>query len=142
MPGVMQKPEHKKPLDRYEIDRSNLGNNNVPTENIDSIYRALYVHSVGFYKQLKESTCNANGKEYIQSNIWRVFQILLEHACKTEYRIITRTLEEHHRGQVDELEKKILELNTYYAGKVRELKLRMAELDKEYVELDLQKTMI
>lgn len=50
MPGVMQKPEHKKPLDRYEIDRSNLGNNNVPTENIDSIYRALYVHSVGFYK--------------------------------------------------------------------------------------------
>ena len=61
------------PLDRYEIDRFNLESNNITQENIDGIYRGLYVHSVGFYRKMKEITTNAIGKENIISNIWRVF---------------------------------------------------------------------
>lgn len=51
-------------------------------------------------------------------------------------------MEEHHRAKEDELEQKILVLNKHYVGKVKELKVRMTQIDEEYVELDLQKTMI
>lgn len=57
---------------------------------VDRIYRALYVHSVGMFHLLKEVTGRlGDGKEALLSDIWRVFQILLEYSCQAEYKMIT-----------------------------------------------------
>lgn len=56
MPGIMKRPEHKKPLDRYEVDRFTLSNMRVPLEKIDRIYRSLFVHSVGFFGLINDAT--------------------------------------------------------------------------------------
>lgn len=82
MPGILNKPEHQKPLQRYEIDRINLSKFGLSDEIIDRVYRSLFVHSVGFFGLLKEATKNLQeGKDYLRINIWKVFQILLECAC-------------------------------------------------------------
>ena len=65
---------------------------------------------------------------------------MLEHACKADYTLITRTLEMNHRKQVDELEEKVQVLNKFYIEKEEELKVRMAKLDEEFEDLDLQRT--
>lgn len=52
----------------------------------------------------------AQSKQSILANVWRVFQILLEYACKTEYRLITRSLEEAHLQIVEQKEEKLKDM--------------------------------
>lgn len=61
-------------------------------ENIDRIYQALFVHTVGFFELLGETTkLMPEGLKFaFQMKIWRVYMILLEYACKTDYEMITR----------------------------------------------------
>ena len=54
IPGVLIKPEHKLPIHRYGIDRNNLVNSGISTEEVDRIYRSLFVYSVGFFEMLKK----------------------------------------------------------------------------------------
>ena len=108
MPGVLKRPEHKNPLSRYEIDKHTLTAGAVHEDMVDRIYRALFVHSVGFFGMIKEATKNVKeGKAAIQANIWRVFQVLLEYACKTDYKLVTQKIEESHLGKFDELNREI-----------------------------------
>ena len=53
--GILLKPEHKTPISRYGIDKMTLTNAGVPVETVDRLYRALFVHSVGFFEFIK--TC-------------------------------------------------------------------------------------
>ena len=53
IPGVILKPEHQNPISRYGIDRLVLANAGIPTNDIDRIYRSLFVYSVGFYELIK-----------------------------------------------------------------------------------------
>lgn len=52
IPGVVLKPEHKNPVSRYQIDRLSLTNAGVPSDQVDRIYRGLFVYSIGFYEML------------------------------------------------------------------------------------------
>ena len=54
IPGVLTKPAHKNPVHRYGIDRQTLINAGVSTEEVDRIYRSLFVYSVGFFELLKK----------------------------------------------------------------------------------------
>ena len=91
IPGVCKLPESTRPLCRYQVDRMFLNNMGVSSEHIDRMYRALFVHSLGFFQLLRNATLNVSkGKEVIQANLWRVFQVLLEVSCKTEYEMITQ----------------------------------------------------
>ena len=54
IPGVILKPEHKPPIQRYGIARILLTQNRIPNEFVDRIYRALFVYSVGFYELIKK----------------------------------------------------------------------------------------
>mmetsp|Transcript_21919 Transcript_21919/g.34056 ORF Transcript_21919/g.34056 Transcript_21919/m.34056 type:complete len:107 (+) Transcript_21919:501-821(+) len=104
MTGILRRPEHKNPLNRYEIDRQNLLDMKVSIQTCDRVYRALFVHSVGFFELLKDSTKSVvEGKEKIQANIWRVFQILLEYACKTDYTLVTQQMEKTHQEKLEDL---------------------------------------
>jgi hypothetical protein len=59
---------------------------NVHPDMVDRIYRGLFVHSVGFFGLIKDATEHMKeGQAATQANIWRVYQVLLEYACKTDY---------------------------------------------------------
>ena len=40
----------------FEIDRMTLNNFGVPASDVERLYRALYVNSIGFYDTIKQST--------------------------------------------------------------------------------------
>ena len=54
IPGVLTKPEHKNPIHRYGIDRMTLVSAGISSEEVDRIYRSLFVYSVGFFELLKK----------------------------------------------------------------------------------------
>lgn len=69
------------------------------------MYRALFVHSMGFLQTIREIVSgiedgldqNARGKrDFMQVNVWKVYQILLEYCCITDYRmLLTKQQIEH-----------------------------------------------
>lgn len=106
MPGIVSKPEMALPLCRYEVDRMQLNNQGIDMDTIDRIYRSLFVHSVGFFQMIKDSThgCPTESKQITQSNLWRVFQICIEYSCKADYKLMTQVIEEKHLEKYEALE--------------------------------------
>lgn len=95
MAGLLRRPEHIAPIRRYQIDKQTLQTLGLSTEMQSRIYQSLYVHSIGFHAFVKELTKHVvEGRAALRVNIWKVFQILLECACKTDYKLITQRLEE------------------------------------------------
>lgn len=88
IPGTALKAEHKLPISRYQIDRHTLINFGIPNETVDRIYRGLFVYSVGFYELLNKVLSYTEKKYTIVINIWKVFSILLEYCCRTDYRML------------------------------------------------------
>lgn len=85
IPGIIVKPVHKQPMSRYKIDKLYLHSQSVPIEDIERIYRSLFVYSIGFYEMILKCTQHAKNKYSILSSLWKVFQILLEYCCKSNY---------------------------------------------------------
>ena len=85
IPGVILKPTQKPPLQRYSIDRLFLHSVNVEVGNIDRIYRGLFVYSIGFYEMLHKCLNHAKNKYTLLSAVWKVYAILLEYCCKSNY---------------------------------------------------------
>ena len=52
---------------------------------IDRIYRGLFVYSIGFYEMLNKSLSHAKNRYTLLSAIWKVYSILLEYCCKSNY---------------------------------------------------------
>ena len=85
IPGMLIKPSHKKPLTRYGIDRQQLINAKIPYQDTERIFRSLFVYSLGFYEMLDKIFSHCEYKTSILGNVWRVFALLLEFCCKTNY---------------------------------------------------------
>ena len=109
IPGIILKPEHKKPLSRYGIDRNQLLQGNIPHHQIDRIYRALFVYSLGFYEMLSKVLSGSTQKNIFQSALWKVFAILLEYCCKTNYKMLITQITAAHKEQLDAIEKEFSE---------------------------------
>ena len=63
---------------------------------VDRIYRALFVYSVGFYELVEKCLEHTNNKYTIIVAIWKVFAILLEYCCRTDYRtMISKIVQEN-----------------------------------------------
>jgi hypothetical protein len=111
IPGVITKPEQANPIHRYGIDRNTLVNAGVSAEEVDRIYRSLFVYSVGFFEMLKLILSTTKRNYSIITSIWKVFQVLLEYCCKTDYRILIAELSDKHAAELnfieDEFKKKI-----------------------------------
>jgi hypothetical protein len=88
IPGMITKPTHKQPLERYSIARLYLHQQGMKVEDIDRIYRGLFVYSLGFYEMIYKCTEHARGKYTLMASIWKVFSILLEYCCKTNYKMM------------------------------------------------------
>ena len=54
IPGTLLKPEAINPLFKYGIHRDLLLSQNVSMQDIDRIYRALFVYSIGFQEIIKK----------------------------------------------------------------------------------------
>ena len=85
IPGVILKPTQKQPLQRYNIDRLFLHSVEVGVPDIDRIYRGLFVYSIGFYEMLHKCLNHAKNKYTLLSSLWKVYSILLEYCCRSNY---------------------------------------------------------
>ena len=63
---------------------------------VDRIYRGLFVYSIGFYEMLHKSLDHAKNKYTLLSSIWKVYSILLEYCCKSNYKMLITKLSTEH----------------------------------------------
>lgn len=52
IPGIILRPTHKNPMKRYMIDKIYLHAQGMSLQDIERIYRAMFVYSVGFYEMI------------------------------------------------------------------------------------------
>jgi hypothetical protein len=81
-PMVIRRPEHMRPLERYDLSRIQLLEIGLMQSEIDRLYRALYVYTFGFFAILKDYGAKLDNRmkkdkldisNYLESNIWHVF---------------------------------------------------------------------
>jgi hypothetical protein len=82
----------------------------IPNETIDRIYRAMFVYSVGFYELLKNSLEHIPSKFTIITALWKVFSILLEYCCRSDYRMLISEITTQHKKEMEDIEAKYQKL--------------------------------
>jgi hypothetical protein len=130
IPGVILKPEHKNPIARYGIERMVLIEAGLTNELVDRIYRALFVYSVGFYELIKKCLDHTDKKYTIITALWKVFSILLEYCCRTDYRMLIQEISQEHKKEIDELELKYQARFQEQANNEKVIKQNMEILQK------------
>jgi hypothetical protein len=80
-----------------------MTNAGLSSDEVDRIYRCLFVYSVGFFEMLKKVLAQSENNFSIITQIWKVFQVLLEYSCKTDYKIMMATISEKYQENLDKL---------------------------------------
>lgn len=140
IPGVILKPEHKNPISRYGIDRLELNNNGIPAEMIDRIYRCLFVYSVGFYELISKVIQHSNQKYTLITRIWKVFAVILEYCCLTDYKMMITQITNEHEEMLAEKQKEFDEKCEQYVEHERYLKSNIQVLTSSNQELERDRT--
>ena len=96
IPGCLLNPDNILPLARYNISKDELVSEGIHTDMVDSIYRALFSHSFGFYQMIENYLKSSKNPDLIKNSLWRVFTILLEYCAKTNYDMLIRSLHLQH----------------------------------------------
>ena len=73
---------------------------------VDRIYRALFVYSVGFYELIKKCLEHTEKKYTIVTALWKVFSILLEYCCRTDYRMLISEISNDFEEKIKDMEYK------------------------------------
>lgn len=105
IPSVVLKPAGKIPITRYGIDRNMLVSAGISSKDVDSIYRSLFVHSLGFFEMLKQKMSNVSltDKTELCKNIWKVFIILLEYTCRTDYNFAIESIQLKNAADAEDI---------------------------------------
>jgi hypothetical protein len=140
IPGVILKPEHKNPISRYGIDRLSLTNAGIPNELVDRIFRALFVYSIGFYELMKRALEHTEKRYTIITALWKVFSILLEYCCKSDYRMLISEISKEHKEEMDKMEDEYQLKFQEQAKNERLLKQNIEVLQKYNEELERDRT--
>lgn len=104
IPSVIKKPSHKNPITRYGIDRLSLSKGGISDETIDRIYRSLFVHSVGFHELIKSCLQHTKGRYEHITSIWKVYSILLEYSCKSDYQMLVDEVTVQNEQKMKQME--------------------------------------
>jgi len=64
------------------------------------------VYSVGFYELLNKVLDHTNKKYTVVTALWKVFSILLEYCCRTDYRMLIQEISLEHQKEMERLEAK------------------------------------
>ena len=117
-----------------------MTNAGIPNEMVDRIFRALFVYSVGFYELIKKCLQHTEKRYSIITAIWKVFSILLEYCCKTDYRMLISEISKEHKDEMEKLEKEYQAKFQEQAQNERLLKQNMEILQKFNKELEKERT--
>ena len=128
IPGVIVKPPNKAPLIRYQVDRLFLNNAGVPEADIDRIYRGLFVYSIGFYEMIHKCLTHAQNKYTILSSFWKVFAVLLEYCCKSNYEMMISKIVTEHMETIAKIEGEARKEKEMLNNHEKELKLIMDQI--------------
>ena len=148
VPGSILRPDHRKAISRYGIDRIMLNNTGIPNREITRLYQAFFVHTVGLYSFINEITdmCDHNklqemmgvNKSSLVTSMWRVFQVLLEYTHRSDYLLMITQVQKNHQEEIekikDQYEKAIDKLQESEEKLLNELKvvqIRADTLEKE-----------
>mmetsp|Transcript_27503 Transcript_27503/g.49537 ORF Transcript_27503/g.49537 Transcript_27503/m.49537 type:complete len:1044 (-) Transcript_27503:1687-4818(-) len=112
LPDELVSSETRQPLIRFGVDRQSLISAGVPSNEVDRIFRALFVYSIGFYQLINKAMEHCAKKNVLVAGIWKVYSILLEYCCYKDYQMVVKTLmlereqevarvEEEYRQQLD-----------------------------------------
>ncbi len=104
IPGIIMKPVQKTPINRYKIDKLWLHSQGMDPVDIERIYRSLFVYSLGFYEMILKCVQHAKNKYSILASLWKVFQILLEYCCKSNYQMMIVKLGTEHKEELEKME--------------------------------------
>lgn len=66
----------------------------------------MFVYSVGWFELLKKCLEHTENKYNVITNMWKVFSILLEYCCRSDYRIMISQINQNHKEFIDGLEDK------------------------------------
>ena len=104
IPGQVVKEDSRLPLMRFGIDRTSLLKSGLQAQEVDRLYRSLFVYSIGFYQLIQKILEHTNKKYTIVTGVWKVYAILLEYCCQLDYQMIITTLNLEKREEIDQLE--------------------------------------
>lgn len=65
----------------------------------------MFVYSLGFYEMLHKSLSHAQNQSTIQTQLWKVFSILLEYCCQQNYTMLVKKIQNQHSSEIEKLEK-------------------------------------
>ena len=104
IPGQVVKEDSRLPLMRFGIDRTSLLKSGLQAQEVDRLYRSLFVYSIGFYQLIQKILEHTNKKYTIVTGVWKVYAILLEYCCQLDYQMIITTLNLEKREEIEQLE--------------------------------------
>ena len=107
----------------YGVDRQSLESCGLLTSQIDNLYRAYFIHVIGFFTQIEDcvrqfgtkiisnSLLGRQAKKQnphitkssLISALWKVFSILVEFAFQNRYKLQIITVEEEFKAQIAKL---------------------------------------
>lgn len=88
IPGSLLNDDHKSPSSWYGIDWMQLLGSGLPTQFVERIYWGLFVHSLGFFEIVNKCLEHSTNSSIIVTRIWKVFAVLLEFCCRTDYEMM------------------------------------------------------
>ncbi|KAL4496532.1 hypothetical protein ABPG72_015893 [Tetrahymena utriculariae] len=99
--------DQKEILKNFGLDRKSLQNKGVSKENIDRIYRSLFVYSFGFYEMIQDIFAHIQDSAQTVASVWKIYGILLEYCSRTDFVNTVTQLEKEKTAIVDNLEEQI-----------------------------------
>jgi hypothetical protein len=89
------------------------------------------VYSLGFYQLIKEPLKRSSKKKSIYFAIWKVYSILLQYVCKTEYQTVVFQLTMAYQKELIKSEEMLAHNKAEYEKHRDELLHAIATLDYE-----------
>lgn len=136
------------PLNRFGVNKSSLIEMGLNFKQVERIYRSLFVYSMGFNQMIRQIGKSLNeelnpskrGKrDFLQINVWRVYQILLEYCNQTEYKMLLDKAETDFRTEINGKNEKLMLLETGNAAKEIVVREKMKHIIKEMKDLEKRK---
>jgi hypothetical protein len=131
IPGQVVKEDSRLPLMRFGIDRTSLLKSGLQAQEVDRLYRSLFVYSIGFYQLIQKILEHTNKKYTIVTGVWKVYAILLEYCCQLDYQMIITTLNLEKREEIEQLE-------SDFQSQINKMELHEKELEENITNVRLQ----
>lgn len=93
------------------------------------------MYSVGFYELIKSCLKFTEKKYSMITNIWKVFSILLEYCCRTDYRMLISEISKEHKSELENLDREYQKKSEEQANNEKVLKENLDTQQKMCEEL-------